>query len=293
MGEIQMYEIVTDSSANLTDEIIEQYGINIISLSYRIGDEEFASYENGKTTDIRPFYDRVRKGEAASTSQVTRQECREAFEKILKKGDDVLHIGFSSGLSGSFNAAATVANELREEYPDRKIIAIDSLAASMGEGLLVYHAALLKEQGKTIDEVSEWLNANILKLCHWFTVDDLMYLKRGGRISPTTALVGTLMGIKPILHVDDEGKLISVGKVRGRRHSIEELLNNMKKTCENPRDQVIFISHGDCVDDARYLESLVRGELRVKDVIINYVDAVIGAHSGPGTLALFFLGSKR
>ena len=288
-----MYEIISDSSCNLTDDIIGQYKINIISLSYRIGDEEFASYENGKTTDIKPFYDRVRKGEIASTSQITRQECREAFEKILKKGADVLYIGFSSGLSGSFNAGAMVANELREEYPDRKIIAVDSLAASMGEGLLVYHAALLKEQGKTIDEVSAWLDANILKLCHWFTVDDLMYLKRGGRISPTTALVGTLMGIKPILHVDDEGKLINVGKVRGRRHSIDELFNNMKKTCENPQDQMIFISHGDCFEDARYLESLIRNELHVKDVVINYVDAVIGAHSGPGTLALFFLGSKR
>jgi DegV family protein with EDD domain len=288
-----MYEITTDSSANLTDGIIQQYGINIISLSYRIGDEDFNSYESGKTTDVKPFYDRIRQGQAASTSQVTRQDCRDVFEKVLKKGSDILHIGFSSALSGSFNAAAMVANELREEYPDRKIIVIDSLAASMGEGLLVYHAAILKEQGKTIEDVSGWLNTNILRLCHWFTVDDLMYLKRGGRISPTTALVGSLMGIKPILHVDDEGRLINVGKVRGRRHSVEELFNQMKKTCENPEGQVVFIGHGDCIEDAHYLESLIRNELNVKNVVINYIDAVIGAHSGPGTLALFFLGIKR
>lgn len=288
-----MYEIITDSAANLTDEIIEQYSISIISLSFRIGEQDFISYENGKSADVKEFYNRMRKGEAASTSQVSRQSIRSAFEKILKADKDLLYLGFSSALSGSFNAAAAVANELREEYPERKIIVIDSLAASLGEGLLVYHAVLLKEQSKTIDEVAAWLNANLLKLCHWFTVDDLMYLKRGGRISPTTALVGTLMGIKPILHVDDEGRLISVGKVRGRRHSIEELFNNMKKTCENPEEQVIFIGHGDCIEDAKYLESLVRNEWNVKDVVINYIDAVIGAHSGPGTLALFFLGSKR
>jgi DegV family protein with EDD domain len=186
-----------------------------------------------------------------------------------------------------------VADELREEYPERKIIVIDSLAASMGEGLLVYHAMLLKKQGKSIEEVSDWLNSNILRLCHWFTVDDFMFLKRGGRISPTTALVGTLMGIKPILHVDDEGHLVNVGKVRGRRNSIDELFNQMKNTCENPKEQVIFISHGDCIESARYLESLVRSEFHVKDVVINSIDAVIGSHSGPNTLALFFLGSKR
>lgn len=288
-----MYEIMTDSSANLTDEIINQYGINIIPLSYKIGNEDIIGYEKGKTADVKSFYDRMRQGEAASTAQITRQRLREAFEELLKKGSDFLYIGFSSALSGSLNNAVMVAGELREEYPERKIIVVDSRAASMGEGLLVYHAVLLKEQGKTMEEVNEWLEANILRLCHWFTVDDLKYLKRGGRISPATALVGTLMGIKPILHVDDEGRLVSVGKVRGRRHSIEELFSQMKKTCENPQDQVIFIGHGDCIEDAHYLENLVRSELHVKDVVINYVDAVIGAHSGPGTLALFFLGSKR
>jgi EDD domain protein, DegV family len=292
-GGKQMFEIITDSTANLTDDIIGRYAIKIISWVYRIGNDDYKSYENGRTTDVRPFYERMRKGEAASTAQMTRHVCREAFEEILKAGSDLLYIGFSSALSGSFDATVMVADELRGEYPDRKIYVVDSKAASMGQGLLVYHAALLRSQGKEIDETKQWLDNNILRLCHWFTVDDLMYLKRGGRISPTTALVGTLMGIKPILHVDDEGRLVSVGKVRGRRHSVEELFSNMKRTCEDADSQVIFIGHGDCPDDAEYLESLVRAEYKVKDVVINYIDPVIGAHSGPGTLALFFLGSKR
>lgn len=288
-----MYEIITESTANLTDDIINEFGIKIISLSYCIGNEVIESYENGKSSDAKAFYERMRQGELASTSQVTRQTYRAAFEQALKNGSDVLYIGFSSALSGSFNSASMVADELREAYPDRKIIAVDTLAASMGQGLLVYYAALFRKQGKTIEEVADWLNANLLRLCHWFTVDDLKYLKRGGRISPTTALVGTLMGIKPILHVDDEGRLVSVGKVRGRRHSVEEIFKHMKETIENPEDQMIFISHGDCLEDAQYLESLIRNEIKVKDIVINYIDAVIGSHSGPGTLAVFFLGSKR
>lgn len=288
-----MYEIITESTANLTDDIINEFGIKIISLSYCIGNEVIESYENGKSSDAKAFYERMRQGELASTSQVTRQTYRAAFEQALKNGSDVLYIGFSSALSGSFNSASMVADELREAYSDRKIIAVDTLAASMGQGLLVYYAALFRKQGKTIEEVADWLNANLLRLCHWFTVDDLKYLKRGGRISPTTALVGTLMGIKPILHVDDEGRLVSVGKVRGRRHSVEEIFKHMKETIENPEDQMIFISHGDCLEDAQYLESLIRNEIKVKDIVINYIDAVIGSHSGPGTLAVFFLGSKR
>lgn len=288
-----MYKIITDSTANLTDKIIDQFDINVMPLTYRIGDEDIIGYVKGKPTDIKPFYDRMRKGEVATTAQLTRQSIFESFEAELKNGYDIIYIGLSSALSGTRNNAVMIASDLREQYPDRKIIIVESLSISMGEGLLVYYAALLKEQGKTLEEVNEWLENNILRLCHWFTVEDLVYLKRGGRISPTTALVGTLMGIKPIMHVDDEGNLVSVGKVRGRRHSIDELFNQMKKTCENPQDQMIFIAHGDCLEDAQYLENLIRSELHVKDVVINYIDAGIGAHSGPGTLALFFLGSKR
>ena len=287
------FEIVTDSSANLTDAIINQYGIHIISLIFRVDEKEFYSYIKGVKTDIKKYYDMMRKGKTITTAQISMQSCRKCFEEILKVGKDVLYIGFSSALSGTFNAGAMTAKELQTEYPEQKIIAIDSLAASMGEGLLVYHAAEQKLQGKSIDEVAAWIENNKLKLCHWFTVDDLIFLKRGGRISATTAILGTILGIKPVMHVDDEGRLIPVDKIRGRRQSIEALAKEMEKTCINPTEQMIFITHGDCIDDAEYLEKLVRDRLHVRDVIINYVDPVIGAHSGPGTLALFFLGSKR
>lgn len=287
------YEIVTDSSADLTDELIEQYGIHIVSLSFRVGGEEFPCYVQGEKTDYKQFYDRMRKGEMVDTSLIDMSTCRDIFEGILKRGNDVLYIGFSSALSGSYNAGTMVAESLRDAYPERKIVTIDSLSASMGEGLLVYHVAEQRRSGKSIDEVSEWLIANRLHLCHWFTVDDLFHLKRGGRISAATALVGTVLGVKPVLHVDDEGKLVAVGKVRGRRRSLEALVDEMEKTCVNPTEQVVFISHGDCIEDAQYVERLVRERLNVKDVQINYVDPVIGAHSGPGTVALFFLGTAR
>jgi len=235
----------------------------------------------------------MRKGEMVDTSLIDMSTCSDIFEGILKRGNDVLYIGFSSALSGSYNAGAMVADSLRDAYPERKIDTIDSLSASMGEGLLVYHAAQQRRAGKTIDQVYTWLMENRLHLCHWFTVDDLFHLKRGGRISAATALVGTMLGVKPVLHVDDEGKLVSVGKVRGRRKSLEALVDEMEKTCTNPTEQVVFISHGDCVEDAQYVERIVRERLNVKDVQINYVDPVIGAHSGPGTIALFFLGSQR
>lgn len=288
-----MYEIITDSSSNLTDEIISQYGIKIISFTYRIGNDEYKSYADGKCSDVKSFYERMRADQPAGTAQLARQDVIESFESILEEGKDLLYISFSSGLTGSMNVVKLIADELEEKYKDRKIYVVDSLAASMGEGLIVYHAALLKQEGKSIDEVKDWVEDNKLKLCHWFTVDDLKYLKRGGRVSPTTAFVGTLMGIKPILHVDDEGHLIPVGKIRGRLHSVEELFNRTKETIVNPKDQVIFIGHGDCIDDAKYLEERCRKELHVKDVVINYIDAVIGAHSGPGTLAIFYLGTKR
>ena len=215
------YEIVTDSSADLTDELIEEYGIHIVSLSFRVGGEEFPCYVQGQKTDYKQFYDRMRKGEMVDTSLIDMSTCRDIFEGILKRGNDVLYIGFSSALSGSYNAAEMVAETLRGTYPERKVITIDSLSASMGEGLLVYYAVEQQRSGKSMDEVYDWLMENRLRLCHWFTVDDLFHLKRGGRISAATALVGTMLGVKPVLHVDDEGKLVAVGKVRGRRKSLD------------------------------------------------------------------------
>ncbi len=213
------YEIVTDSSANLTEELIEEYGIHIISLFFILDGKEYSSYIKGEKTDISQFYHMMRDGKVMTTSTINMSACEEVFESILSKGKDVLYLGFSSALSGTYNTASITAKKLKEKYPDRKIYSIDTLSASMGEGLLVYHAAKKREEGKSIDDVKDWVLQNRLNLCHWFTVDDLFFLKRGGRISATTAIVGTALSIKPILHVDDEGKLVPVGKVRGIKSS--------------------------------------------------------------------------
>lgn len=287
------YEIITDSSANLTEELIEKYGIHIISLFFIVDDKEYTSYKKDEKTDISKFYDMMRNGKTISTSTINMSACEETFEKVLCKGKDVLYLGFSSALSGAYNTAFVMAEKLKSKYPERNIYSVDTLAASMGEGLLVYYAAKQREEGKSIDEVRDWVLMNRLNICHWFTVDDLFFLKRGGRVSSTTAIVGTALGIKPILHVDDEGRLINVGKVRGRKNSLNELVNEMEKTSIKPGEQVVFISHGDCIEDAKYVEELVRNKFKVRDVVINFVDPVIGAHSGPGTLALFFIGTNR
>lgn len=287
------YKIITDTSANLTEEMIEQYNIDIIPLVFRIGEEEFYSYVKGEKTDIKQFYDRMRQGEIITTSLISMEKCQDVFESNLKEGKDILYISFSSALSGTYNAALMVAKNLEKEYPERKIYVVDSLAASMGQGLLVYYCAEQKRSGKSIEEVKDWLIENRLQLCHWFTVDDLFHLKRGGRISGTTALVGTVLGVKPVLHVDNEGRLVPVRKVRTRKKSLISLVDEMEKTCINPTEQIVFISHGDSIDDALYVEELVRDRLNVKDIKINYVDPVIGAHSGPGTIALFFIGKTR
>lgn len=287
------YKIITDTSANLTEEMIEEYNIDIIPLVFRIGEEEFYSYVKGEKTDIKQFYDRMRQGEIITTSLISMEKCQDVFESNLKEGKDILYISFSSALSGTYNAALMVAKNLEKEYPERKIYVVDSLAASMGQGLLVYYCAEQKRSGKSIEEVKDWLIENRLQLCHWFTVDDLFHLKRGGRISGTTALVGTVLRVKPVLHVDNEGRLVPVSKVRTRKKSLISLVDEMEKTCINSTEQIVFISHGDSIDDALYVEKLVRERLNVKDVKINYVDPVIGAHSGPGTIALFFIGKTR
>ena len=215
------------------------------------------------------------------------------FEEVLKHGRDVLYIAFSSGLSGSCNSAKVAAQELQAKYPDNRVEVVDSLCASLGQGLYVYHAVQEKKKGKSIDQVIQWLEENKLNLCHWFTVDDLNHLKRGGRVSPATAFFGTMLNIKPVLHVDDEGHLIPMGKVRGRKASLDALVDHMAQTAINPKEQVIFISHGDSEADAKYVADQVRAKFKSKEIYINPIGPVIGAHSGPGTMALFFLGSKR
>ena len=213
---------------------------------------------------------------------------------MLDAGRDVLYLGFSSGLSGTYEATELLAKQLRGEYPDRKIYTVDTLAASGGQGLLVWHACQHAEAGEGIDVVRDWVEGNKLRLAHWFTVDDLMFLWRGGRVSKTSAWAGTLLNIKPVLHVDDEGHLIPMEKVRGRKKSLTALLNHMEKTGTQPlADQMVFITHGDCLEEAQWLEQQIRERFGVRDIVVNCIDPVIGAHSGPGTMALFFLASSR
>ena len=258
-----------------------------------LANKEYRNYLDGREISVKDFYARLRAGENASTAAVNMDVFTTVFEDVLKQGKDVLYLGFSSGLSSTYHVSTLVAEELSQKYPESKIYCVDTLAASMGEGRLGDLAAMEKQNGKTIEEVRDFAESHKLNLCHWFTVDDLNHLKRGGRVSAATALVGSLLNIKPILHVDDEGHLINVGKVRGRKASIEEVFNNMKKSAIDPQGQTVFISHGDCEEDALTLKKMVEKEFHPKEIKINAIGPVIGAHSGPGTLALFFLGTHR
>lgn len=287
------FVLVTDSSANLTTDIIEKFNIEIIPMIFLVNDVEYRSYKKGENVDIKQYYDMMRNKEHIKTSLLSPEMYIEAFKPFLENGQDILYIGFSSGLSGTYQSSKIAAETLAEEYPERKIVAWDSLCASMGEGLMVYYAAKMKEEGKSMDEILSWLEDNRLKLCHWFTVDDLFFLKRGGRISATTAILGSALNIKPVLHVDDNGKLVSVDKARGRKQSMNALVAKFEETAINPKEQIVFISHGDCIDDANYIKDRLRERLGIEDVVINYIDPVIGSHSGPGTLAIFFLGTQR
>ncbi len=287
------YRIITDSSADLTQKMIAALELTVVSLRFTIDGKTYRDKADQSEMPTKTFYAKLREGKMSTTSQVNADEFVSVFEPILQGGEDILYIGFSSGLSGTLQSACIARDDLQEKYPARKIYVFDSLCASMGEGLLVYHAAQLKRGGTDIDALYKWLGENALKLCHWFTVGDLNHLKRGGRVSTTAALVGTMLGIKPVLHVDDEGHLIPVSKVRGRRQSLDALVQKMAETAICPQEQTVFISHGDCLDDAEYVAQQVRERFGVKKIEINYVGPVIGAHSGPGTVALFFFGTQR
>lgn len=288
------YEILTDSSCNLTEEMIDEAGVHIFPLTFEIDGKHYMSYLKGEKTDLSKFYQMMREGKTITTSLPNLDEAEKAMRERLDAGKDLLYIGFSSGLSGTFSAIDLIMRNLASEYPDRKLISVDTLGASLGEGLLVWHAVKLAKDGASMEEVAEWVDYNKLHLAHWFTVDDLKYLFRGGRVSRTSAWAATVLNIKPVLHMDDEGHLIPLDKVRGRRKSLDALLGHMDQTANRPiKDQPVFIAHGDCIEDANYVADEVRKRYGVEDIVINYVDPVIGAHSGPGTMALFFLASER
>ena len=284
------YVIVTDSSCDLPAAKAAELGVTVIPLEVNL---EGIGTKMNDELDIKEFYEFLRSKKTAKTSAVNMDRFAECFEKFLKQGKDVLYIGFSSGLSATYMAAKNAAEDLAEQYSEAKIITVDSLCASLGQGLIVYHAVCKKNMGADINEVAKFVEDIKLNLCHWFTVDDLFFLKRGGRVSGATAVLGTMLSIKPVMHVDNEGHLINVQKARGRDAAITALFDKMRDTAIDPCEQVVYISHGDCYDDAKKLADMIQAEFGVKEILISEVGPVIGAHSGPGTLALFFLGSKR
>ena len=287
------FVLMTDSSADLSQEMVQELGVTVLPLSFTIQGKVYRNYPDNREMDLPLFYDMLRAGELATTSAVNVAEYTQAVEPILQEGKDVLILAFSSGLSSTYQASVLAAGELREKYPDRKIYTVDTLCASLGQGLLVYLAAQEQRKGKSIEEVRDWAEETKLHLCHQFTVDDLHFLKRGGRISATTAVVGSMLQIKPVLHVDNEGRLINIGKARGRQASLKALVDKMEKTVTEEGRKTVFISHGDCRKDAVTVADMVRERFGTQDIRINFVGPVIGAHSGPGTLALFYLGTER
>ena len=287
------FSIITDSAANLTKQLIEENDIRIVSMSYSVAGKEYAGYVEGCEPDYKNFYNLLRNKEKVQTSLVNYQDCEKALCCELDKGKDVLYVSFSSALSGSFQVAKNCIEDLKEKYPDRKILIVDSLCASFGQGLLLCYIAEKRREGLTIEETAKWVEDNKLNLVHLFTVDDLFFLKRGGRLSGSTALMGSLLNIKPLLHVDNEGRLVMTGKTRGRKASLDALITRMGEVGINLKDQQVFIGHGDCIEDAKYAAKQIKTLYKVKSVTINYIDTVIAAHSGPGTFAIFFMGSER
>ena len=287
------YQIVTDSACNLTEETIDAFGLEILPLTFMVDGVQHRSYLKGEKTDLRQFYTMMREGKVITTSLPNMQETETTLRRVLDAGRDVLYLGFSSALSGTYEATELLMKQLAGEYPERTLCAVETFAASGGEGMLVYLACKKKEAGASLEEVADFVRETRDHLCHWFTVDDLMFLFRGGRVSRTSAWAGTLLNIKPVMHVDNEGRLVPVEKALGRRKAIKALVDHMEQTAIDPANQTIFITHGDCIEDVVLLESEIKKRLGCTEFVVNYVDPVIGAHSGPGTLALFFVGEHK
>ncbi len=285
------YSILTEVTADLPLSYINENKIGLLPTNCTIDGCEYDGIE--KVMDLKEFYLMLRNAVMAKTSQNSPEVIKEHYIQYLEKGIDILHIAFSSGLSGNYQSATIAADDLKEKFPDRKIIVIDSKCASLGQGLLVDYAVNQKKEGVSLEELAQKVEDKIQKVCHYFTVDDLNHLYRGGRVSKASAVFGTLLGIKPSLHVNEEGRLIPIGKVRGRRQSLETLVSNMAKKIDLKENKYVFISHGDCLDDAKYVEKLVKEKFNLPSKIINTIGTVIGAHSGPGTVALFFMGTDR
>lgn len=288
---MQDYVLFTDSTTDLSPALIEEMDAVVMPLSFTLNDKSYQNHPDGREMPMADFYTALRSGGVSTTSQLTMETLRKAFAPVLEQGKDVLYLAFSSGLSGTYQTACITAQDLMEEYPGRRVVCVDTLQASMGEGLLTFEAALLRKQGKSLDEVADYVRTQEQSYCAWFTVEDLMFLKRGGRVSGAAAVAGTLLGIKPVLHVDREGKLIPMEKVRGRRASLDALVKHYKDGVLD-KTGTVFISHGDCLADAQYVADKIRA-IGAGRIELNMIGPVIGAHSGPGTVALFYRGTNR
>jgi len=288
------YQIITDSCANLTDAQIADYGVKIISLKYCVAGTDYDSYIPGVKTDNKEIFRKLREKEKITTSLVSRGQCDDVILPLIESGSDVLILSFSSGLSGSYQNVSTACEDYREQFPERKIIVIDTLCASLGQGLLTYFAVKMQREGKDIEEVAKAIDELKANLCHIFTIDDLFFLKRGGRLSGSSAVFGTLLNIKPMLHTADDGRLYVTGKVRGRAAALKGIVDSLEEHgFDKSKNPEVFISHGDCEDEALKVAADVKEKYGVEVQVTNCLDPVIGSHAGPGTIAIFFIGNNR
>ena len=287
------YVLMTDSCCDLSAPLAQELGILVLPLSLELSGQTYHNYLDGREIGFSQFYDRIRAGETATTSAVSVGAFEEAMRPVLESGKDILCLSFSSALSTTYQSAVIAAGEMAESFPEARIHVVDTLSASLGQGLLVHLCAKQKQAGLDIDALRDYAEQTKGRVCHWFTVDDLNHLKRGGRVSATAALFGTMLSIKPVLHVDDQGRLIPVSKARGRRASLTALVERMEQTAVDPETQTVFISHGDCLEDAQFVADEIRRRFGTEDIRINFVGPVIGNHSGPGTRALSFRGTER
>lgn len=284
------YKIITDSCCDLSEAMYAQLDLTVVPLSVTIKGETINRFTEQELKDI---YTALREKEHATTAAANPQDWEDSVAPVLEQGQDALILAFSSGLSTTYQSAVIAAEELMERFPGRTVKVVDTLCASMGQGLFAYYACKKRDEGMSLEELTAWCEENKLRLCHWFTVDDLFFLKRGGRVSAATAIAGTMLQIKPVLHVDNEGHLINVSKARGRKAALQALAKKMADTQIPGENDVAFISHGDCLEDAEVLAEMLKTQCSVKEVIIHYIGGVIGSHAGPGTVALFFLGNER
>ena len=283
------FVIITDSTTDLPKSYYKEKNVPVVSLSYMM---DGVTYEDMNGLSGKELFEKIREGAMPTTSQINPEQAREALEPFAKEGKDIIYIAFTSGLSGSYNSVRMAAEELSEEYPDRKIAVIDSLCASMGEGLLLYKAVELKEQGKSFEEIVDWVENNKLNICHDVTIDDLHHLHRGGRVSKTSAVVGSIIKIKPMIHVNEEGKLIVIGKERGRKKAMLSLIDRMEQKQGDFKNDVVMIVHGDVEEDAEFLKKEIENRFGITNIIINCIGSVIGSHTGPGVISIFYMGDR-